>query len=188
MVATAPGEKLLRRPRTISSLFCAESNLVLRKINKNCCHAPELCCLTPICTKSFVGWGFATGFTGGVHSTPPGPLAVFRGPTSKGRGRQGEGGSSSFARGRKKEKTAPMHAPLLCLLWCTQSIVLRCERMVHLWLGDNLNAFYYRAMLCIRGTSHRDFEFGTLTYHSKSHPANGKSSLKGAWSGSNNPF
>ena len=104
MVATAPGEKLLRRPRTISSLFCAESNLVLRKINKNCCHAPELCCLTPICTKSFVGWGFATGFTGGVHSTPPGPLAVFRGPTSKGRGRQGEGGSSSFARGRKKKR------------------------------------------------------------------------------------
>jgi len=34
----------------------------------------------------------------------------------------------------------------------------------------------------------RDFEFGTLTYHSKSHPANGKSALKVAWSGSNNPF
>ena len=34
----------------------------------------------------------------------------------------------------------------------------------------------------------RGFEFGVLTYHTKSHPANGKSSLKGAWSGSNNPF
>ena len=34
----------------------------------------------------------------------------------------------------------------------------------------------------------RDFVFGTLTYHSKSHPAEEKSSLKGAWSGSNNPF
>jgi len=34
----------------------------------------------------------------------------------------------------------------------------------------------------------RDFIFGTLTYHSKSHPAEEKSSLKGAWSGSNNPF
>jgi len=28
----------------------------------------------------------------------------------------------------------------------------------------------------------RDFKFGTLTYHSKSHPADEKSSLKGAWS------
>jgi len=34
----------------------------------------------------------------------------------------------------------------------------------------------------------RDFIFGTLTYHSKSHPTEEKSSLKGAWSGSNNPF
>ena len=30
--------------------------------------------------------------------------------------------------------------------------------------------------------------FGTLTYHSKSHPADEKSSLKGAWSGSVDPF
>jgi len=34
----------------------------------------------------------------------------------------------------------------------------------------------------------RDFKFGTLTYHSKSHPAEEKYSLKGEWSGSNNPF
>ena len=34
----------------------------------------------------------------------------------------------------------------------------------------------------------RDFIFGTLTYHSTSHPAEEKSSLKRAWSGSNNPF
>jgi len=33
-----------------------------------------------------------------------------------------------------------------------------------------------------------DFKFGTLTYHSKSHPADKKSSLKGAWSGSADPF
>ena len=32
----------------------------------------------------------------------------------------------------------------------------------------------------------RDFKFGTLTYHSKSHPAYEKSSLKGAWS--DDPF
>ena len=35
---------------------------------------------------------------------------------------------------------------------------------------------------------HRDFIVGTLTYHSKSHPAEEKYSLKGAWSGSNSPF
>jgi len=34
----------------------------------------------------------------------------------------------------------------------------------------------------------RDFKFGTLTYHSKSKPADEKSSLKGAWSGSADPF
>ena len=34
----------------------------------------------------------------------------------------------------------------------------------------------------------RDFIFGILTYHSTSYPAEEKSSLKGAWSGSNNPF
>jgi len=33
-----------------------------------------------------------------------------------------------------------------------------------------------------------DFKFGTLTYHSTSNPAEEKSSAKGAWSGSNNPF
>jgi len=34
----------------------------------------------------------------------------------------------------------------------------------------------------------RDFKFGTLTYHSKSHPAGEKYFLKGAWSGSGEPF
>jgi len=34
----------------------------------------------------------------------------------------------------------------------------------------------------------RDFKFGTLIYHSKSHPADEKSSLEEAWSGSGDPF
>jgi len=73
--------------------------------------------LTPICTKSFVGWGFAPDPTGGAYRAPTDPVAVFRGPTSKGggdttggegeeskgRGREERGGSSSFALGRKKE-------------------------------------------------------------------------------------
>ena len=49
-------------------------------------------------------------------------------------------------------------------------------------------------IFCICTTIHsfvtgepRDFKFGTLTYHSKSHPADEKSSLKGMWSGSVDP-
>jgi len=34
----------------------------------------------------------------------------------------------------------------------------------------------------------RDFKFGTLTYHSNSHPADEKYSMKGARSGSGKPF
>jgi len=32
-----------------------------------------------------VGWGFAPDPTGGAYSTPPDPLAGFKGPTSKGK-------------------------------------------------------------------------------------------------------
>jgi len=46
--------------------------------------------LTPICTKSLVGWGFNPDPTGGGYS------AVFRGPTSKGRGEEGRRGVCSF--------------------------------------------------------------------------------------------
>jgi len=40
---------------------------------------PELFLLAQICTKSFVGWGFAPGPTGGAYSAPPDPLAGLRG-------------------------------------------------------------------------------------------------------------
>ena len=61
---------------------------------------PELLLLVQICTKSFVGWGFAPDPTGGAYSAPPDPLAGLRGPTSKGRGREGEGeGPTSRGRG-----------------------------------------------------------------------------------------
>ena len=45
---------------------------------------PELLILAQMCTKSFVGWGFAPDPTGGAYSAPPDPLAALRGPTSKG--------------------------------------------------------------------------------------------------------
>jgi len=72
--------------------------------------------VTPICTKSFVGWGFVPNPTGGAYSAPSDTgaprdlLAVFRGLLLKGGERTGgeerggrEGGSSSFALGSKKK-------------------------------------------------------------------------------------
>ena len=49
--------------------------------------------MAQICTKSFVGWGFAPDPTGGSLQRSPDPLTALRGPTSKGRGgeRRGEG-------------------------------------------------------------------------------------------------
>jgi len=40
------------------------------------------------CLKVDGGWGFAPDPTGGAYSTPPRPLAVLRGPTSKGWGKE----------------------------------------------------------------------------------------------------
>jgi len=40
----------------------------------------------------FVSWGLAPNPTGGAYSTPPHPLAAFRGPTSKGKGEDGTRG------------------------------------------------------------------------------------------------
>jgi len=63
--------------------------------------------LAQICTKSFVGWGFAPDPTGGAYSAPPDSLAGLRGPTSKGRGkgREGEGrGPTSKGRGGEERE------------------------------------------------------------------------------------
>jgi len=62
---------------------------------------PELFLLAQICTKSFVGWGFAPDPTGGAYSAPPDPLAGLRGPTSK-------GGEGSGEKGRKGKESAPL--------------------------------------------------------------------------------
>jgi len=78
--------------------------------------------LTPICTTSFVGWGFTADPTGEACSAPPDFLSVFRGSTSKGRERKGTGGSSSFALGKKvkvvpysiTERRVPELIPVLC--------------------------------------------------------------------------
>jgi len=72
--------------------------------------------LTPIglCTKSFVGRGFAPDPNGGAYSAPPGPLAVFWESTSKGRGGEGErrGREEKGKRERRgewRERVRPLH-------------------------------------------------------------------------------
>ena len=67
--------------------------------------SPELLLLAQIRTKSFVGWGFAPDPTGGAYIAPPDPLAGLRGPTSKGRGREGD------REGRGKGGKGPRSAP-----------------------------------------------------------------------------
>ena len=73
-------------------------NLFLRKSIK--LLPPELLLLAQICTKSFVGWGFAPDPTGGAYSTPPDPLAGLRRPTSKGRGGKEKEGEGKGGEGR----------------------------------------------------------------------------------------
>ena len=49
------------------------------------------------------------------------------------------------------------------------------------------SAFFHRLHSFVTGKP-IDFKFGTLIYYSMSHPADKKSSLKGAWSGSGDSF
>ena len=141
MVATAPGEKLLigRRPVGIWTQL-QFITFILRKISKK----TELHFLTPVCTKSFVGWGFTPdGQTPlrGANSAPPDPLAVWRGQDRKGTGGEGREGEGERMRGegrrgedrggrefvlcpsKKKEKSAPICT--VCILINKTSAVTR---------------------------------------------------------------
>jgi len=104
MVATAPREKLFirRRPppcdeldpsKDIKLVFVQKIAFVLRKINKNCCHAAALF------DSNMYQIVCRLGLLGSLQRSPR-PLAVFRGPTSKGRGQEGRG---EEGRGRGKE-------------------------------------------------------------------------------------
>ena len=61
-----------------------------------------------ICQIHF-GWGSAADLTGGAYSAPTGPLAGLRGPTSKGRGRdgkrEGEGRRGELGGGEGRDPT-----------------------------------------------------------------------------------
>ena len=59
--------------------------------------------MAQICTKSFVGWGFAPDPTGGAYSAPPDPLARLRSlllREGKGKRREGRGGKAGDGKGR----------------------------------------------------------------------------------------
>ena len=55
------------------------------------------------CTKFDFGWGSAPDPDGGAFSTPPDSLAGFKGPTSKGMGREGEWRGEGSGEGREEE-------------------------------------------------------------------------------------
>jgi len=64
------------------------SQLILRKISKT--GATRCQTLRLKCTKFGFRWGCASDPAEGAYSAPPGPLAAFKEPTSKGRGRKGK--------------------------------------------------------------------------------------------------
>jgi len=63
--------------------------LIFRKIIK--IVATRFQILRLKCTKIDFGWGSAPDPAGGAYSAPPDSLARFKGPTSKGRGGEGNG-------------------------------------------------------------------------------------------------
>ena len=77
--------------RDIELVFVQKITFFLRKINRNCCH--QSCTfLNPICTKSFVDWGFAPDPTGEAYSASPDPQLCLGGVLIQGEeGRGGEG-------------------------------------------------------------------------------------------------
>jgi len=89
ILPTVAGGKLRRHVRnwtrrTISSLFFCAENYILFSGNQQKLLPPELHFLTPICTKSFVGWGFAPYRTGGAYSALPAPQLYLGGLLLKG--------------------------------------------------------------------------------------------------------
>ena len=58
--------------------------------------------MAQICTKSFVGWGFAPDPTGGAYSAPPDPLAGLGGG-APGKGKEGGEGEKEGGDGKGGE-------------------------------------------------------------------------------------
>jgi len=76
--------------------------LILRKISK--VDAVRCQILTLKCTKFYFRWGSAPDRAGGAYSAPPDPLAVYKGPTSRGREeRDKRGEEEGEGKGREEE-------------------------------------------------------------------------------------
>jgi len=76
-------------PYDIKLVFVQKNTFLLRKINKKLLP-PELHFLSPICTKSFLGWGFASDPLGELAALPLTPYLYLLGlllKGGKGRGR-----------------------------------------------------------------------------------------------------
>jgi len=73
--------------------------LIFRKIIKIVATRCQILMLK--CTKIDFGWGPAPEPAGGACSAPPHPLAGFKGPNSKGRGREGRGAPRKLAVSQK---------------------------------------------------------------------------------------
>jgi len=77
------------RPPNLAVLLTHCGQLILGKNSKF--DATRCQILRPKCTKFDVSWGSASDPAVAVHSAPPDPVDVFKGPTSKGRDGQEEG-------------------------------------------------------------------------------------------------
>ena len=74
--------------------------LIIRKIIKIVATKCQI--LTLKCTKKSISSGAPPQLpAGGAYSAPPDPVAVFRGPTSKGTGREETGGQGREGRGAR---------------------------------------------------------------------------------------
>jgi len=89
-----PGERLIMSRKcgnwplaTKQSCVCTEI-LINSYENAQKLLPPELLRLAQICTKSFVGWGFAPDPTGGAYSASQDPLAGLGGGEPRGNGRR----------------------------------------------------------------------------------------------------
>jgi len=75
--------------------------LILKKISKICATRRQILRLK--CTKIDFGWCSAPDPAGGAYSALPDPLAVFKGPTSKGKEGKGKRGGKGKGKGWKKK-------------------------------------------------------------------------------------
>jgi len=96
----AQAPQIVARPPNLAILLTHCGQLILKKISKF--HAIRCQILRLKCIKFDFRWGSAPDPAWGAYSTPPDPLAIFKGPTSKGRA-GGETRGEGEGKGEKRE-------------------------------------------------------------------------------------